>query len=166
MIRIKLLFSVLVLLILALPVYASFSPTYGLCTSTENVFFSCETSKRKWISLCGKLPWTLQYRVGTSDHIELRYPKNIDKSINHFLYADYMRFQTNRIEVVFEDEKVAYAIFDYYEDNEHHAGVRVVTSNGKEKEIICARKITSQLKELKSTLHCDSDNALNTGNCP
>ena len=59
-----------------------------------------------------------------------------------------------------------YAVFDYREDGQRRAGVRVTTADAKEREIACTGRVTSRVIELKGVLKCDADSALNGGSCP
>ena len=137
----------------------------GLCGKKESVFFSCLTVKGRWINLCGDALGHLQYRYGGFGKIELLYPENTAQSINQFQFAHYARFQTDRIEVEFKNQGVSYAVFDYTEQNQRRAGVRVMKPDGHSSEVVCSSKIISQLIDLERILHCDADNALNGGEC-
>jgi hypothetical protein len=77
-----------------------------------------------------------------------------------------MRFQTENFEVSFDISGTKYSVFEYREDGEHSAGVRVSKSEGKEVVIQCAGKVFSRWAELEARLPCDKDNALNMGGCP
>jgi hypothetical protein len=140
--------------------------SHGLCIAGETSFFTCHTKNKRWISLCGAQPAILQYRFGTQARTEFRYPEKTADSISRFRYAHYSRFQTERVEISFSSQGVAYAVFDYTEDRVHRAGVRVTTSDGQERELVCSGRTISRLTELKGTVRCDTDNALNGGNCP
>jgi len=143
----------------------SVSPV-GLCAPEESIFFACQTTGRQWINLCGNLPETLQYRFGSTGKVELRFPENAAKGMEKLMFAHYWRFQTDRMEIVFNNKNVDYAVFDYNEDGKRNAGIRVTTADGKEKEFVCFGPITSRLRELDKVLRCDPDNALNGGSCP
>lgn len=82
------------------------------------------------------------------------------------VYAHYARFQTDRVEVRFENQGSEYVLFDYSEGRTRRAGVRVTTADDKEREFACAGRITSRLGELRNVLRCDADSALNGGKCP
>lgn len=138
----------------------------GLCSDKETTYFGCVTAKQRWIALCGAVPQTLQYRYGKEGKVELRFPENAVEGKDRLKLAHYMRFQTDRTEVSFQNQNVDYAIFDYVENNTRTAGVRVTTADGKDIDIVCKGKITSHLSDLKTALPCDTDNALNGGQCP
>ena len=137
----------------------------GLCASSETTFFACQTRQDKWISVCGSLPRTLQYRYGTSDRPELSFPQDASAGTQKLLYAHYFRAQTDRTEVTFNNGAVDYAVFDYTEDGTRIAGVRVTPSAGKETQVVCRGPVTSRLAQLKGALKCDPDNALNGSGC-
>lgn len=103
--------------------------------------------------------------IRSSGRIALTYPQDASAGVSSFLFAHYFRFQTDRTEVGFRNQRVEYAIFDYTEDGRRRAGVRVTTADGKETELLCSGPITSRLAELKAVLRCDADNALNGGSC-
>jgi len=140
-------------------------PGAGLCSAAETSYFACQTTKQRWISLCGQAPRSLQYRFGTPAKPELRYPEDPAAGAASFLFAHYFRYQTDRAEVTFRNQGVEYAIFDYTEGRERRAGVRVTAATGKDVELVCSGKITSRLLELKGMLKCDADNALSGGSC-
>ena len=80
-------------------------------------------------------------------------------------YAHYTRYQAERTEVGFSRADVDYAVFDYTEDGQRTAGVRVTTADGSGHEVACAGAIRGQLDTLGTSLRCDPDNALNGGAC-
>ena len=47
----------------------------GLCVAKETVFFACQTTKQRWIAVCGSPPESLQYRYGSSSSVEFAIPK-------------------------------------------------------------------------------------------
>jgi hypothetical protein len=145
---------------------ADLALSHGLCVVPETNYFSCQTKNNRWVGLCGALPGKLQYRFGTQGRMELRFPANAADGVNTLRYAHYLRFQTDRIEVTFRNQGISYAVFDYTEDRVRRAGVRVTTVDGKEHEIICTSGMVSRLAELEKVLQCDTENALNGGNCP
>lgn len=54
--------------------------TVTLCKSNEDIYFNAKLENRKYVSLCGaghRSPSTgyVKYRYGTSDKVELEYPK-------------------------------------------------------------------------------------------
>jgi hypothetical protein len=157
---------VAIVLAIATSMRADIALSRGLCVAAETSFFACQTSNKKWIGLCSAPPGSLQYRFGNQGHVEFRFPEKMADSVASFRFAHYSRFQTERIEVAFRNQGVDYAVFDYTEAHIRRAGVRVVTPDGKEREFTCIGQPISRLAELKEILQCDSENALNGGNCP
>ncbi|MDD4882285.1 MAG: hypothetical protein PHX10_11965 [Gallionellaceae bacterium] len=145
---------------------ANGTPTASLCDKGETVYFACQIMNMKRINLCGSLPQNLQYRFGTPTRVELRYPENAEEGPKALRLAHYARYQTDRIEVSFQNGGADYALFDYFEDNHRRAGVRVTTADGREREILCTGSIAGRLGALEASLPCDADNALNGGVCP
>jgi hypothetical protein len=141
-------------------------PSRALCHAPETTYFSCETSRHKSISLCGTLPGDLQYRYGTGTPGELRFPQQASNGPRQLLYAHYSRYQTDRSEVTFRRVGTDYAVFDYTENGQRSAGVHVTTADRAGHELRCAGPIRGQLLPLGKSLRCDSDSALNGGQCP
>jgi len=137
----------------------------GLCTAKETNYFSCTTTKHRWINLCAGLHDNLQYRFGKAGNVELQFPNAVTGDNSLFKYAHYFRAQTDRFEVSFQNQTVSYTIFDYQEDKQRHAGVRVTDAKGQETELSCVGRISNRLSELKTKLQCDHDNALNLDSC-
>jgi len=136
----------------------------GVCQTDETIFFFCQTSKQRFISLCGNSN-KLQYHFGTTKKPELVFPENSNDGNNKFLFAHYFRYQTDNTEITFKNNNTDYAVFDYSEDGKNNYGVRVTTTDDKSYEIRCSKNIISNLYKLKSILKCDKDNALNLGQC-
>lgn len=133
-----------------------------LCDKNEERFFSCQTAQHKSISVCARPDGLIQYRFGTRDKVELRYPESPSETLR---YANYMRFQTENYEVSFDSAGATYSVFDYTEGREHSAGVRILKADGKEVTVSCTGRVFSRLNQLASRLPCDKDNALNSGGC-
>lgn len=138
----------------------------GQCRAQETTYFSCDTARHKTISLCGATPSALQYRYGKPPQVELQFPDKPSDGVNQLRYAHYARFQTDRSEVTFSRSGVDYAVFDYTEQGKRSAGVHVTTADGTEHEVLCTGPIEGHLSALGKSLRCDTDNALNGGNCP
>jgi hypothetical protein len=137
----------------------------GLCAERESVYFSCQTSLGRWIALCGTANDKIQYRFGTAGYIELAFP-GPDGGRQVFRYAHYFRTGVDRMEVLFRNGGVDYAVFDYSERGRRTAGVRVASDSGREREFKCRGTIRNRLAELEGVLPCDQDSALNLGSCP
>jgi hypothetical protein len=138
----------------------------GQCTAKETTYFSCDTTRHKTIALCGAPPSVLQYRYGKPGHTELVFPDKPADGVNQLRYAHYSRYQTDRSEVTFSHAGTDYAVFDYTENGKRSAGVHVTLADGSEHEVMCSGPIQGHLDTLQKSLRCDTDNALNGGNCP
>ncbi len=138
----------------------------GLCIPSETRFFSCQTASKKWIGVCGASTGAVQYRFGRPGRIELAFPAHPADAPDTMHLTAYSRFQVDRSELTFTKGGVDYAVFDYVENGERSAGVRVTPTAGKEVEIACAGRVTSALPKLRGVLRCDPDNALSLGTCP
>ena len=137
----------------------------GLCTAHETSYFACRSARARWIGLCGTPGKALQYRFGAVDAVELQYPETAAQGFDHMLFAHYGRYQTDRVEVRFENQGSEYVVFDHHENGRRVAGVRVTAAGAKETEIVCVGRVTSRLVELTNLLKCDAESALNGGAC-
>lgn len=108
----------------------------------------------------------MQYRFGAPAKIELRYPPDASQGPQQFLFAQYTRYQVDRIALHFRHEGTGYEIFDEREDGKRSAGVRVSkASDGRETALPCRGPVTSRLGALKPLLRCDAESALQGGAC-
>jgi hypothetical protein len=137
----------------------------SLCDAGQTTYFSCHTARHRMLSLCGALPSALQYRYGTPGKIELSYPDNAAQGAKQFAFAHYSRYRTERVEISFSHAGADYTLFDYTESGKRSAGVQVATAAGKSAEIGCAAEIRGMLAPMAKSLRCDTDSALNGGQC-
>lgn len=137
----------------------------GMCTASETVYFSCQTTGAKSVSLCGAGPGNLQYRFGKPGKPEFSFPSDGKAGARDMRLAHYFRHQVDRTEVSFSNHGNEYALYDYTEGGKRSAGIRVVTPAGKEVDIACSKPIHSRLGELDGVLACDADNSLSGGAC-
>lgn len=147
----------------ALPARAS------LCHAPEVTYFSCQTSAKKTISLCGNASNALQYRFGKPRAVELQFPKDSTDGAKQFKYSHFFRPQTDYWELRFANNNVNYTVFERWNDGKKTGGVEIRLANakeGQEEQIACVGKFSSKLDALKSIVPCDADSALNMGNCP
>jgi hypothetical protein len=159
--------SLVLLLSLVSSCAYSVQPASGsLCHAPETTYFSCRTTRHTMVSLCGTLPSNLQYRYGKGAQVELQFPDDPATGARQLGYAHYSRFQVERTEVTFSHVDADYAVFDYTENDRRSAGVHVTTADGRESEVRCTGPVQGQLAPLGKSLRCDSDNALNGGQCP
>ena len=155
-------------LLVALPTAEAVAGSTGsLCEPGEAVQFSCPMGRGRFVSVCGQPPAALQYRFGRPGRIELRYPANAAQGPQQFLFAQYMRYQVDRVALHFTNEETDYEVFDEHEDGKRSAGVRVSRAgDGRETALPCRGPVTSRLGALKPWLRCDADSALQGGSCP
>jgi hypothetical protein len=148
-----------------------------LCRQGEEVLFSCPVKDgTTMVSLCGSKHLTaqegyLQYRFGHADHIQLEFPTQRQETQKMFRYAQYSRYQVNRVAISFQRGGYTYALFDSYEGDmlpkTHQQGVQVTPSGVARKEVtlVCRRAAIGNLYSLSSILPCDKDDPLNMGEC-
>jgi hypothetical protein len=150
----------------AAPAVADGQAAPTLCGAQETAYFSCSTARGRSIGLCGSGAGALQYRFGRAGAVELQFPDDPAAGTSQMLFAQYSRYQTERLEIRFENRGSEYVVFDYLEHGRRSAGVRVTMLDAKEHQITCSGRVTSRVAELKGLLRCDADSALNGGNCP
>jgi hypothetical protein len=137
------------LVLFGLPIVA-WAGQGSLCTTTERVIFSCHTGP-KTISVCASKHFTLhsgyvQYRFGSHQGIELRYPKSRIPPNGHFYYHDtgYSRGWIDHLS--FKNGGYKYIVYerflwdgDVYGDDHHTStsGIVVVAPNGSESNLRC-----------------------------
>ncbi|MFT3717328.1 hypothetical protein [Pseudorhodoferax sp.] len=137
-------------------------PTH--CAPAETAF-SCATARGRVLALCSAADKSVLYRFGRIGAIELQYPPSTQPQAGPMLYSEYGRYQTDRVEVRFDHQGTEYTVFDYHENGQRRAGVRITSTDTKEREIACTSPITGRLGALKNLLPCDADSALNLGTC-
>jgi hypothetical protein len=149
-----------------------------LCRPGEEVFFSCPVEDgTRIVSLCGSRRLTaqegyLQYRFGRAGKMELQFPKGRQATQRMFRFAQYSRFQVNRVAVSFLRGGFTYRLFDSYEGDispkARHQGIQVTPSRAGRKEVtlMCREVAIGNLYSLGSILPCDKGDPLNMGECP
>src|SRR6185312_2356490 len=157
--------GLLLLSLICVEAFATQPGPASLCDAAQTSYFSCQTARHRTLSLCGTLPSALQYRYGTPGKIELSYPDDAAQGAQQFAFAHYSRYQTERVEISFNHRDADYTVFDYTENGKRSAGVHVSTVAGNSAEIRCAGEIMGTLAPMGKSLHCDTDSALNAGQC-
>ena len=113
----------------------------------------------------------MQYRFGRTGKLELEFPKRRQGTQEMFRYAQYSRYQVNRVAVNFQRGGFTYSLFDSYEGDTspqtRHQGVQVTPSRAGRKEVtlMCREAAVGNLYSLSSILPCDKDDPLNMGEC-
>lgn len=121
-------------------------------------YFSCNTSKGD-ISLKTddhKLIYEMKKNKGDAFSFSSPAPE-----YKGFLYNHYSRFQTDYLNVSFEQGGFKYSIFSNYEDGDSTRGVTVTKlKNNKEYVYNCKDDGVDKLAQLVSKLQCDKDSSL------
>lgn len=148
-----------------------------LCGRDETVVFNCPAKRSaKIISLCStkefdKTRGYLQYRFGTRDKTELKFPAEVTGSQKLFFYSHYFRARFDQTEISFNNGDYNYRIFDYYQGEvkpETHTQGLIVTPPGTKRSsttIECASAAKADYGKLDEILPCDPDNNVGA-DCP
>lgn len=146
------------------------------CDADEKIYFSCQTSRSKILSLCGTIknndetsdgpPKSLQYRFGKLDKIELMYPDPSDNdSLNLFFYNHYFRSLADYAEIGFTNNQYEYRIYRHYDKISYGDrllyGISILSKNEHEiANIRCSTVSRDRIIDLTRWLPCNKDNAL------
>lgn len=90
--------------------------TQDLCSSNEQVVFSCLIKGRKRVaSVCASAGWRrrdgyIVYRYGRPGHVELAYPEEDVDSFDRFYYSSYVRPLVTRQSLRFKSGDYEYVI--------------------------------------------------------
>lgn len=107
----------------------------------------------------------LQYRFGTTQHLELLYPKIFNTKSN-FSYNHYSRYKVDYLRISFINDNYKYSIYRNVDENisdEPELGVTIVkadSSDTTEKNVACAVVVQDKLNSLIEILPCDKEEAL------
>jgi hypothetical protein len=135
-----------------------------LCSATERVVWSCETTKDGRIaSLCGSKDLDadrgyVQYRFGLPGRVELEYPGTRTNTQAAFKFSRYTRPLVTYLKLVFVNNGFTYTLSDDSNDEEkppaREASVSVAPAgaNGKESTLRCRRPITGSLMKLEGVV--------------
>ena len=87
----------------------------SLCTSSEQVSFSCELENTKVISLCTSSEFSeakgyLQYRYGRQDHVELQHPRSKSGTRTRFELETHRPYGIEYESVNFSIGKFSYSV--------------------------------------------------------
>jgi hypothetical protein len=130
--------------------FSSLGFSQTLCLKNETDFFSCTTTNKKLISICGEMSsndsssdW-LQYRFGRQGHVELIYPESRIGSTSKFEGNTFNRYSV--VDLRFINGQYAYSVSLYgpYDGNEAavrssaSAGVDIKLKSKKRASISCA----------------------------
>jgi hypothetical protein len=122
-----------------------------LCTSEEEVIFSCTTKKEKTVSLCSSAPLTatagyLQYRFGAVDQDpELTYPTTREHPSRHFEAGTLMYSGGGGAYLKFKSGEYAYTVFTGIGKGWEKEGVVVEKSGSQLAYLPCQGPWTSEI---------------------
>lgn len=149
-------------MLLAWPALAAAADS-TLCTSSEEVYFSCQVANGKVVSLCGGLSETdstqswLQYRFGQPQRIELAYPARREGSLMQFTGESRWGAGVRLHTVEFKNHGARYLIENSYSSltEESFLGVRVTPSHSQQAVDLHCRlngSITDRFESLAALL--------------
>lgn len=135
----------------------------SLCARDEKIIWSCETTKRKIVSICSsgqldKQNGYLQYRFGLPGHIELEYPQQRQNTQTAFAYFRYTRPLVTYLGLRFKIKEYDYEVYDNSNEEERggssEAGVTVTPAGNTAKAVDyrCRKPIIHQLIELEEVV--------------
>ena len=100
---------------------------------------------------------TCSIDLGVAGHIELEFPTQRQETQKRFRYAQYSRYQVNRVAVSFQRGGYTYALFDSYEGDTppktHQQGVQVRPSGGARKEVTFICRGAAQRQSIQPQLY-------------
>jgi hypothetical protein len=143
----------------------------SLCVQGERTYLSCETDKRKIISICGAQDdgniLAGIYRYGTKKRIELEYPDPSHADpISTLKKNIYTRYGVEYKEISFTRNNHEYRVYSHYDmqedKNNRSYGVSIIfpAPHYQEINIPCDRKIIDNINPLLDRIPCDTESAL------
>lgn len=158
-------FVFLTLLSIGTAAYASEAyPSH--CSNDEKIVFNCKIrNSSKILSLCASRDLSdtsghLQYRFGSSDKVELEFPKERKRSQKKFLYQHYYRYQVDRTEISFVNHGHKYKIFSYYEGDGPGAPIQEEGVRVDNADFNCSETVTADFALLEDAVPCYKESAL------
>jgi hypothetical protein len=139
------------------------SKIVSLCTQDEKTIWSCETTGRKIVSICGsrelnKERGYLQYRFGRPGRVELEYPRQRQNTQTAFSYFRYTRPLVTYLGLRFQTGGYDYEVYD--NSNEEagaggsEAGVTVTPTGNTARTVDyrCRKPVVHHLIELEEVV--------------
>lgn len=133
----------------------------SLCTTSEVVYFSCQTEKGI-LSFCGSKKDSslegLQLRLGTIGSLEFKYPDSMNNSLGAFKYSRYTRPLTTYLKISFRSDSANYELYrdSSYEENpdkeDWAAGLNKTSGTNVEDVAACNNRPFQRLAELEDIL--------------
>ena len=135
----------------------------SLCARDEKIIWSCETTKRKIVSICSssqldKQSGYLQYRFGRPGHVELEYPQQRQNTQTAFAYFRYTRPLVTYLGLRFKIKEYDYEVYDNSNEEEQaggsEAGVTVTPAGNTAKAVDyrCRKPVVHHLIELEDVV--------------
>ena len=134
----------------------------SLCARDEKTIWSCETTKRKIVSICSssqldKQSGYVQYRFGLPGHVELEYPQQRENTQTAFAYFRYTRPLVTYLGLRFKIKEYDYEVYDNSNEEERggsEAGVKVTPAGNTDREVDhrCRKPIVHHLIELEEVV--------------
>lgn len=138
--------------------FLSWSLSFTSLSWAEGDYFVCDTAKGE-LSLkadANQLVYEMKNQSGRGFSYSSPGP-----SYSGFLYNHYSRFQTNYVNVSFNQRGFKYTVFSNYEEGESTRGVTVLNlKTKKEYTYDCKDEGIDKLSDLAMKLQCDKDNSL------
>lgn len=135
----------------------------SLCARDEKTIWSCETTKRKIVSICSsgqldKQSGYVQYRFGLPGHVELEYPQQRENTQTAFAYFRYTRPLVTYLGLRFKIKEYDYEVYDNSNEEERggssEAGVTVTPAGNTAKAVDyrCRKPVVHHLIELEEVV--------------
>lgn len=145
------------------------SPPVTLCTSQEQIIFSCISERHKIISICASSDLTgdkgyLQYRFGLAGQKpELTYPAIRSHPIKHFQYGTVTYSGGGGAYIMFDIGKYTYSVFTGIGKGWEKSGVNIAKYKKHIGHQFCETAVISEIgpelfDKLKLKKHPDADN--------
>jgi hypothetical protein len=138
------------------------SKIVSLCAQDEKTIWSCETTGRKIVSICGSRELTkergyVQYRFGRPGRIELEYPRQRQNTQTAFQYFRYTRPLVTYLGLRFQTGGYDYEVYDNFNEEaggSSEAGVTVTPKGNAARAVDyrCRKQVVHHLIELEEVV--------------
>jgi len=166
------------LLFLSTILFSHLAWSADLCNSSEVAVFSCQLKEnKKIVSLCSSKYLSaktgyLQYRYGSADKIELKYPSTLTESQAGFGYDSYSRSDLSTFILGFNISNYRYEISETTEggqDDGTTLRALLVSSIDKKHDLkltcLDNANLTSNISTLEDVVPCDKKHEIVEGSC-
>jgi|GEM_PF-1719989 len=144
------------------PMSGKQSKIVSLCTQGEKTIWSCETTGRKIVSICGSRELTkergyVQYRFGRPGRVELEYPRQRQNTQTAFSYFRYTRPLVTYLGLRFQTGGYDYEVYDNFNEEaggSSEAGVTVTPTGNAARAVDyrCRKQVVHHLIELEEVV--------------